>query len=85
MKYIIVSDGILEQEVIFSEGLTHSDVYKYSGQIRSAGFCSPRSYVNKDLDEEQIVWRCWGGSESLGIKSRGEEDEKILNRSSRQW
>jgi len=83
MKYIIVSDGILEQGIVFSEGLSHNDVYKYSGQIRSAGFCSPHSYVDKEWGEEQIVWSCWGGSESLGMKSRGEEDEKILNRSSR--
>ena len=78
MKYIIVSDGILEQGIIFSEGLSHKDVYKYSGQIKSAGFCRLGLSLNYD-----IIYQCYGESQSLGLKSRGEEDEKILNRSSR--
>lgn len=75
MKYIIVSDGILEQSIVFSDGLTHKDVYMYPGQIRSAGFC--RLVLSHNYD---IKFVCWGESVSLGVKSRGSVDEAILNR-----
>lgn len=75
MKYIIVSDGILEQSIVFSDGLTHSHVYMYPNQIRSAGFC--RLVLSHNYD---IKFTCWGESVSLGVKSRGSVDEAILNR-----
>lgn len=75
MKYIIVSDGVLEQGIVFSDGLTHRHVYMYPNQIRSAGFCRLILSLNYD-----IVFECYGESESLGIKSRGSVDEAILNR-----
>lgn len=74
MKYIIVSDGILEQAIVFSDGISHNDVYKYSSQIRSAGFCRLGLSLNYD-----IVYQCYGESVSLGLVSRGEIDSRILN------
>jgi hypothetical protein len=80
MKYIIVSDGILEQAIVFSEGISHRDAYKYHGQIRSAGFCHATVHTDDQWGDRTLRWNCYGMSMSLDMISRGEEDSKILNR-----
>lgn len=65
-------------------------------KVVSAGFCCPSDMklnpriINgvKHYQEEDeltgrihtIRWKCWGESVSLKVGSRGDEDEKLLNR-----
>lgn len=68
-KYIISENCV---PVVFSEDLTHADVARSlfgSRAIVGAGFCT--------LEDNKYV--CYGKSISLGVVSRGPEDEKILN------
>lgn len=69
-KYIINDQGL---PVVFSELQTHADVARALFGITpviGAGFCF--------IDNDQYV--CYGESISLRVKSRGDEDSKILNR-----
>jgi hypothetical protein len=70
-KYIINDDQI---PVIFSEvGPSHADVARAlfsRSKIIGAGFCY--------IQDNRYV--CYGESISLRVKSRDEEDSKILNR-----
>ena len=73
-KYIIVVQGNIEVPFVFSELNIHSDVaYSICGDVRKvvgAGFC----YIADDR------YHCYGESVSCRVKSRPEEDAKILNR-----
>lgn len=72
-KYIIVDTGQCIAPVVFSELLTHSDVAQAlanSSSVLGAGFCY--------IQDNRYV--CYGSSISLGVKSRGEEDSKFLNK-----
>ena len=70
-KYIIHTDWI---PIVFPEIINHSDMARNMGwkkeDIVGAGFV----YL------EDYSYICYGESVSLRVKSRGEEDEKILNR-----
>lgn len=70
-KYIITEDNV---PVIFSElAPSHAEVARalFPGlKIIGAGFCY--------IQDNQYV--CYGESISLGVKSRGEQDSKVLNR-----
>lgn len=66
MKYIIVTQNDLPLAIIFDEILTHKWV-AFDRHVTSAGFCN-------------VFGKCWGGSVSLGIKSRL-EDSEIVNKS----
>jgi len=69
-KYIIHTENI---PIVFPEIINHSDMARNMGwkkeDIIGAGFV----YVNGDS------YNCYGESVSLRVKSRGEEDVKILN------
>lgn len=70
-KYLIIKVGNIEQPVVFSELMAHSDVaLGIGGTVVGAGFC----YIN-DLGRYQS----YGESVSCRVKSR-EEDSDILNR-----
>jgi len=70
-KYIIVKQGSIEQPFVFSELSQHADVaYAVGGDVIGAGFC----YIADDR------YHCYGESISCNVKSRGEVDDKILNR-----
>ena len=69
-KYIISETGL---PMVFSELQTHADVARavFGGnQIVGAGF------VHVNSEGEYV---CYGESVSLRVKSRNEEDSKILN------
>lgn len=74
MKYIIVDDGMMEKPVIFDDATDHSqmasDLFGFKKDVVSAGFVS----FSKD------GLQCYGRSVSLNIKSRPEEDSKLINR-----
>lgn len=75
MKYLIINQSEIEIGIIFDELLSHADIanaLRWSGRdVISAGFCNPHGIT-------------WGGSVSLGIKSRSEDQDIIqatINRS----
>jgi hypothetical protein len=73
-KYIIIESGPFLLPVVFSELQTHADVARAlsgGGQpsVVGAGFCH--------IDDDRYV--CYGESVSLKVKSRGDEDSKLLN------
>jgi hypothetical protein len=75
VKYVIV-DG---SAIIFSAAIQHKDMVGYNEKCEGAGFVEFR--VSKDsYDEDVITAHCYGESISLGIKSRREEDSKIVTR-----
>lgn len=72
-KYVIVDAGMAVFPIVFTELINHSDMVQGiapGGQIIGAGFC----YIEKDL------YVCYGESISLNVKSRGNDDSKILNK-----
>ena len=72
-KYIIVdnNNGIIP--VVFTELATHKDVARgfMPGVILGAGFCWINGYGR---------YECYGESTSLDVKSRGDDDSKLLNK-----
>jgi len=75
LKYVIVEYfGFCGKEttgIIFNDTVLHSMVGDIGDPI-AAGFCWQ--------DDETKRWSVGGESTSLNLKSRKEEDEKILNR-----
>jgi hypothetical protein len=69
IKYIISDDGI---PILFSCDLQHADVM-HNGCL-SAGFM----VFWYDAEKALIVVRCYGESTSIGVKSKLETDEKII-------
>lgn len=69
-KYVIL-DQICVVGVVFSEYLNHLDVaLGIGGEVLGAGFC----FI------EDGIYHCYGESVSLKVKSRCEEDARILNK-----
>jgi hypothetical protein len=72
-KYIILEVGGFEQPVVFSELMIHFDTavaIAPRSKVTGAGFCN--------IVDGQ--YQCYGESISLGVKSRGDVDSKILNK-----
>jgi hypothetical protein len=75
IKYIM-QDG--DTPILFPEWLTHSDVARSLGRdVISAGFCN----VGGRDDYGNPLFHCYGKSVSMQLKSRGQQDSDILNRS----
>ena len=75
MKYIIFDKM---SPVIFSNALTHSDVARgLREKPTSAGFVT---LVPLSIDGGYVNATVHGESISIGIKSNGDEDEKIIER-----
>ena len=67
-KYVII-DYI---PIVFAETIEHKRMaLVIRGTVDGAGFC----YI-----DDNGRYHCYGESISLNVKSRGEEDAKILNR-----
>ncbi len=64
LKYIRTHQSF----VIFSEPLMHSEIKPMSDLI-SAGFCH--------FDHYEQVWKCYGESISLNLKSKSEDSELL--------
>ena len=72
-KYIIIKQGPFELPFVFSDMSQHADVARAVGSVSDvvgAGFCF--------IDEDR--YHCYGESVSCKVKSRPEQDAKILNR-----
>jgi hypothetical protein len=70
LKYVIVNDGALELPIVFSDILIHAEVALRYRNVVGAGFLT--------VGDNEV--NCYGESLSLGVKSRGEVDTKIVNR-----
>ena len=75
VKYII-ADG---SAIVFSPALKHSEMAAGFNNIDGAGFVSFRS-TQDEYGDTVIVANCYGESISLGIKSRGDLDSRIVTR-----
>ena len=71
MKYIVVEGICCGDAIIFSEVLTHAEVAG-SRKVLGAGFV----FFEIDSDGE-VNPSCYGESETLGIKCRGEDNFAI--------
>lgn len=73
LKYVILACPAGEHPVIFPndpDGLIHKEVAWTAGVAVGAGFCHPTPNG----------WVCEGVSYSLNVKSRGTDDEKLLDK-----
>jgi hypothetical protein len=74
-KYVIVGGSA----IVFSAAIQHKDMVGTGQKCEGAGFVY-FAMVKDSFDDEVIVAKCFGESISLGIKSRGDDDSKILTR-----
>ena len=72
-KYVII-DG---SAIVFSAEIAHSDMVRHHQKADGAGFV--RFYHTKNKwGEDKIIAKCYGGSITLGVASREEEDSVIV-------
>ena len=75
IKYVVIKTtldgcGSIELPVVFPELLNHSTVaQRLRGVVVGAGFC----YHTEE------GWKCFGESISCKVKSRGTDDDSVLN------
>ena len=87
MKYIISKNNDV---IIFSDGISHRDMARDIGCIEAgddivgAGFVR-FSVTNEDDMPGDLDIKCYGESVSLGIKSRGIDDECIIEGSNNNY
>ena len=72
-KYVLVEGSA----IVFSPAIQHKDMIGYNQKCEGAGFVT---FHYKEGDDDHIYAKCYGESISLGIKSRPEEDSKIVTR-----
>lgn len=72
-KFVVIL-GLFEVEemVIFNNAMTHAD-FKKLGKVISAGF------ICRSLDTKSGLM-VYGSSASLNLKSRGEDDQRLLDK-----
>jgi hypothetical protein len=74
VKYVIVNGSA----IVFSGAIVHRDMVGYNQKCEGAGFVS--FYPSKnEYNEDVIQAKCFGESFSLGVSSRGKEDEILIN------
>ena len=74
VKYVIAEGSA----IVFSGAIAHKDMVGYNEKCEGAGFVSFYATKN-EWGEDVIKAKCFGASISLGIPSRGEEDEFLIN------
>lgn len=81
MKYIVyIGDFGLEIPVIFPDFVNHNEIIPKFKKAVSAGIINLHEEEDEN-GENQITAFCSGQSISLGIKSRGKEDNELVERS----
>ena len=68
-KYIVIED---ENIIIFPETLVHKEVADKFGNVIRAGFCQIFT------DGSDIIYHCFGRSDSLNLESDVEMDSYLL-------
>ena len=76
VKYVIVGGSA----IVFSAAIQHKDMVGYNQKCEGAGFVSFRSDFDPIYGDPIVVAKCYGESVSLGIKSRPDEDSRIVTR-----
>lgn len=77
MKYVIVSDSTgLEIPIIFPNVAQHIEMVPAGVNVIAAGECGLYSGEEGTYPKAS----CWGQSYSLRVKSRGKEDEALINK-----
>ncbi len=71
MKYLIIMVRGCECSIVFNPILDHADVAGDQMEVISAGFCRMPNYLNDNAF-------AYGESVSLKIKSRGQEDARVI-------
>ncbi len=72
-KYIVIIDSGLENAIVFPEIIDHAKIAG-DNKVVSAGF------VQFSCNEDRIESSCYGESTTLKIKSRGKEDEILIDK-----
>jgi hypothetical protein len=72
MKYIIATDGMLEYPVIFPNCVPHAVVARNT-KVVAAGEVSFNVNSNNEIEAS-----CFGQSLGLRVKTRGSEDEVLI-------
>jgi hypothetical protein len=83
-KYIVYErkGQAFETVVVFPANVPHDEIgrgIQPDAKLVSAGFVHIRP-IYKPLDNPQLEVECYGASDSLGLKSRGQEDDDIIRR-----
>jgi len=73
MKYVMFRGNT--SFLIFPEGMQHDEVALRGVEIPSAGFVN---LVQDPEDEDRMVAKCFGRSESLGKDSRPDHDSLVI-------
>lgn len=83
MKYIVMTLAEKEEIFVFPRNVDHDRMFEACEHIR---FGDDRDWNRKYLRHGECVaagfidgGNCYGKSETLGIKSRGEKDTKLLS------
>lgn len=72
LKYIVIDDNGIEKPYIFTALDQHRDVaFHLGGKVVSGGFIAPGT---------DSILICYGESISLNVKSRPEQDAKLINK-----
>jgi hypothetical protein len=74
MKYVVIDGFLGEIALIFPNHQNHGTFVTAANKVVAAGFCK----IYCDGGEAKVS--CFGESVSLGIKSRGEQDAKMIQR-----
>ena len=78
-KYVIVRSMGLDNAILFSPIINHSEMKQLGMPIVSAGQCSITDDWQHPDGEDPLI-QCYGESVTLKLKSRGEEDAKVIVR-----
>ena len=78
-KYLIIDDPLAgEYPIIFPYFIDHG---RHTGFEQDSKFIVAAGFLQITTEAEKIKFSCYGESTSLKLKSRGEIDAKIIERS----
>lgn len=80
MKYLIAKLDGLEQAILFATTISHQTIAKSlpADAIVAGGFAIVRGAKADHGDGKSLSVFCWGESMSVGVKSRLDKDEVLV-------
>lgn len=80
MKYLIVKVDGMEQAILFAPTISHQTIAKGlpADSVVAGGFARVRGDKADHGDGKSLCVFCWGESVSIGVKSRAEKDEALV-------
>lgn len=80
-KYVVIMDGTMETPIIFPDWATHKEI-AHNRKVVSAGFltiiATRQTLEDTVYTSNDIEFNCSGGSVSLNVQSRPQEDSQLL-------